>query len=199
MPLPASFRRRPPWRRGIPRVRAEKSPRCPASPVAIPQIAAINAALALACDMLTEAMNRESDMRTTIAIGVMGLALLSNRAAAQTAVEKAQILRDFQQSVTIYTQQRDCLALFPEASTVATTAPKVFTPPVAMVFRQLIAAAVTTHHKGDVSMIVIEALPALPAALQYRLSGNDLEIRNVEEGVIVAVLKDAFGAITAKD
>src|SRR6185436_2046398 len=74
-------------------------------------------------------------MKKAIAIGMLGLALASNRAAAQTAVERAQILRDFQQSVVDYTQQHECLVMFPEAASAATPAPKVFTLPVAMVFR----------------------------------------------------------------
>ena len=138
-------------------------------------------------------------MRTAIAIGMLGLALVSNRAAAQTAGERAQILREFQQSVADYTQQHNCLVMFPEALTAASPAPQVFTLPVAVVFRQIIAEAVTAHHGGDVATIVTDALPALPATLQYRLNESDLEIRETEGGVTVAVLKDAFGAITVRN
>jgi len=137
-------------------------------------------------------------MRTAIAIGMIGFVLVSNRAAAQTAVERAQILRDFQQSVVDYSQQQDGLAMFPEAVTAAVPAPKVFTLPVAVVFRQLIAEAAIAHHGGDVAKAVTDALPALPLTLQYRLSETDLEIRDTEGGVVVAVLKDAFGAITVR-
>lgn len=137
-------------------------------------------------------------MRTAIAIGMIGLVLVSSRAAAQTAVERAQILRDFQQSVVDYTRQHKCLAMFPEAVNAASPAPKVFTLPVAVVFRQLIAEAATAHHSGDVAKAVTDALPALPATLQYRLIETDLEIRDTEGGVVVAVLKDAFGAITVR-
>ena len=80
-------------------------------------------------------------MKKAIAIGMLGLALFANRAAAQTAVEQAQILRDFQRSVVDYTQRITCLDMFPEAINAATPAPKIFTLPVAMVFRQLIAHA----------------------------------------------------------
>ena len=38
-------------------------------------------------------------MKKAIAIGLIGLALASTRAAAQTAVEQVRILRDFEQSV----------------------------------------------------------------------------------------------------
>jgi hypothetical protein len=137
-------------------------------------------------------------MKIAIAIGVIGLALFSSRAAAQTAAERAQILSDFQQSVVDYTQQHKCLVMFPEANNAASPAPRIFTLPVALVFRQLIGEAALAHHTGDGAKAIIEALPVLPATLQYRLVENDLEIRDTEGGVVVAVLKDAFGAITIR-
>jgi len=156
-------------------------------------------------------------MRKAIAIGMLGVALVANRAAAQTAVEQAQILRDFQRSVVDYTQRDTCL-LFPEATTAATPAPRIFTLPVAMVFRQLIAhalttpegaaiGAVTTTHRAvvmlpfpaaelyDFPKQLGETLPLLPMPLEYRLVGNDLVIRDAEADLIVAVLRDAVGAI----
>jgi len=156
-------------------------------------------------------------MRKAIAIGILGLALVANRAAAQTAGEQAQILRDFQRSVVDYTQRDTCL-LFPEASTAATPAPKVFTLPVAMVFRQVIARALatpdgaaiggiaTTHRAVVMSPFTAselydfprrlgEVLPLLPAPLEYRLIDSDLVIRDAETDVIVAVLRDAIGTI----
>jgi len=136
-------------------------------------------------------------MSKAIAIGMLGLALVSNRAAAQSVVERAQILRDFQQSVVDYTQQHECLVMFPEAASAATPAPKVFTLPVAMVFRQIIADAVIANHTADLSMMT-GALPALPARLQYRLNADDLELRDLEDGTVVAVLKDAFSAVAAR-
>jgi len=136
-------------------------------------------------------------MSKAIAIGMLGLALVSNRADAQTVVERAQILRDFQQSVVDYTQQHECLVMFPEAHDAASPAPKVFTLPVAMVFRQIIADAVLANHTADLSMVA-GALPALPARLQYRLNADDLELRDLEDGTVVAVLKDAFSAIAAR-
>ena len=137
-------------------------------------------------------------MRHAIALGMLGLALLSTGAAAQTQREEAQILRDFDQSVSDYARHR--LTLFPEI-TVAGPAPKVFTLPVAMVFRQLIARAtaapagismngVITAHRAvvlepypaselvDFPEVLSEALPALPAPLEYRLIDNDLVIRD---------------------
>ena len=131
-------------------------------------------------------------MKRAIAIGILGFALASNRAAAQTAVEREQILRDFHQSVVDYTQQHHGLAMFPEAGNPATPAPKLFTLPVAMVFRQIIAEAVVAHHSADSTRAVIDSLPQLPAPLQYRMNGADLEIRDAEANVAVAVLKSAF-------
>lgn len=136
-------------------------------------------------------------MRTAIAIGILSLALTSSRAAAQTAVERAQILSDFQKSVVDYTQQHKCLAMFPEALNAATPARRIFTLPVAMVFRQIIGEAVAGHQSVDTS-VVIDALPALPVTLQYQLTEHDLEIRDAEARVVVAVLKDAYGAITIR-
>ena len=130
-------------------------------------------------------------MRKAIAIGMLGLALVANRAAAQTAVEQEQILRDFQRNVVNYTQRDTCL-LFPEASTAATPAPKVFTLPVAMVFRQMIARA---EAAPDFPKNLEQVLPLLPAPLEYRLIKNDLVIRDGGAGVNVAVLRDAIGAI----
>lgn len=158
-------------------------------------------------------------MKTAIAIGVVGLVLCSSTAAAQTAAERAQILRDFKQSVVDYTQRHQCLAMFPEALNAATPAPKLFTLPVAMVFRQLIAAAiarpdggtaisgtVTTHHPAvlqpfpgneltEFPTVLSDALPPLPAPLEYRLIGNDLVIRDAGADVVVAVLRDALGGV----
>ena len=136
-------------------------------------------------------------MKSAIAIGMLGLALVSNRAAAQTAVERAQILRDFQQSVVDYEQLHESLVMFPEAVIAASPAPKMFTLPVAMVFRQIIAETVTAQHASDLATLA-PALPALPATLQYQLNGNDLELRDMEDGTVVAVLRSAFSAVPAK-
>jgi hypothetical protein len=136
-------------------------------------------------------------MSKAIAIGMLGLALVSNRAAAQTAVERAQILRDFQQSVVDYTQQHERLVMFPEAVIAASPASRMFTLPVAMVFRQIIAEAVGAHHASDLTTLT-PALPALPATLQYQLHGTDLELRDREDGMVVAVLKNAFRAVPSR-
>ena len=130
-------------------------------------------------------------MTRTIAAGMFGLALFCNTVNAQTTVERAQILRDFQDSVTDYAQQHHCLSMFPTAMNAATPVPKIFTLPVAMVFRQLIASATP-----DSEETLIKALPVLPISLEYRLIGDDLAIRDTDANVTVAVLRDAV-AITA--
>lgn len=161
-------------------------------------------------------------MNKAIAIGMLGLALLSNRAAAQTAVEQAAILRDFRQSVVDYSERHLGLAMFPEAVNAATPAPTIFTLPVAVVFRQLIGQAVAgpdgvpaigglhaAAHRATVLQPVPadeltdfpaplrEALPALPGMLEYRLIDRDLVIRDTEWAVVIAVLRDAVGVATA--
>ena len=157
-------------------------------------------------------------MKKAIAIGLIGLALASTRAAAQTAVEQVRILRDFEQSVVDYTQRHHCLDMFPEALNAATPAPKIFTLPVAMVFRQVIAQALADHDRegmalggvnathrvavlqpfptnelADFPAVLRDALPALPDALEYRMVDNDLVIRDKDADVIVGVLRDAVG------
>lgn len=159
----------------------------------------------------------------SIAIGMLGLLLVAAPAATQTAAERDRILRDFQQSVAEYGASHHCLALFPEAlNAAATPAPRIFTPPVAVVFRQLIAAAIVPgdgvavmhgvntpgHHAGVLEPFpasalnafptaLERALPPLPSGLEYRLIDNDLVLRDAESGVIVAVLRDALGSTIA--
>jgi hypothetical protein len=147
----------------------------------------------------------------SLAAGVIGLLITTGVAAAQTPAERDAILRDFH-----------CLDMFPEALSASTPAPQLFTPPVAMVFRQLIAnalAAVNTatawrgsgvpDHRaqvlsplpGDATEIpppLAKALPALPAELEYRFVDNDLVLRDRTAGVIVAVLRNAVGVAALK-
>jgi hypothetical protein len=155
-----------------------------------------------------------------IATGMLGLLLVSTAATAQTAAERDRILRDFQQSVAEYDARHHCLDLFPEALNAVTPAPRIFTPPVSVVFRQLIAAAITPgdgvpvmhgvntprHHAGVLESfpaaalnafpeVLERALPPLPAGLEYRLIDNDLVLRDAEADVIVAVLREALGTI----
>ncbi len=160
-------------------------------------------------------------MKRAIAIGLIGLALVANRAAAQTAVERAQILRDFETSVVEYTERHHCPDSFPRALNAATPAPRIFTLPVAMVFRQTIAQALADHDRDGAAIggvyamhqaavlqpfptnelvefpaVLRDALPALPGALEYRMVGNDLVIRDKDADIIVGVLRDAVGNLT---
>lgn len=137
-------------------------------------------------------------MKTAIAIGIVGLLLASNRAAAQTAGERQQILRDFEQSVVDYSQRKGLVTL-PEALDAATPAPKMFTLPVAVVFRQIIGDVVIAHETRELTEKIAAALPPLPAPLHYRLNGSDLEIHDATHDSVIAVLKDAFGTITVRD
>jgi hypothetical protein len=107
------------------------------------------------------------------------------------------------------------------AITAATPAPLIFTLPVAMVFRQLIAKELavadrpgiggvgTTHHAVVLQpfpanelchfpKMLSDALPPLPAPLEYRLIGNDLVIRDAGADVIIAALRDALGTVLTR-
>ena len=131
-------------------------------------------------------------MKTAIAIGMLGLLLASNRAAAQTAVEQGQILREFDASVTAYIQHLERLSDFPDATTADTPAPKVFTLPVAMVFRQMIAHSLALDPSSEA---LSHSLPELPPALDYQLRDRDLIILDRDTDVVVAVLRDATAAV----
>jgi hypothetical protein len=170
---------------------------------------------------MLKASSTEADMKKAIAIGILGLSLFAGRAAAQTVEEQARILREFQDSVADYTQRHTRLDLFPEAQNATRPAPKVFTLPVAMVFRQLIARAVTppggaaiggvhaahratvlqpfpTTELTDFPKILSDVLPTLPAPLEYRLIDNDLVIRDAHADLIIAVLRNALGVMMTR-
>ena len=143
-------------------------------------------------------------MKTTIAIVLLALTLASGVATAQTAGEQARIIRDFEQSVGAYVDG-------------TTPAPKIFTLPVAMVFRQLIARTLAerdgvavingvdahTHaavleqfpleQLHDFPRVLQDALPPLPARLDYRLIGHDLVVRDKEADLVVGVMRNAVG------
>ena len=153
----------------------------------------------------------------TIAIGLLAFVLAPGGVSAQTADERARILRDFEQRVADYTQQHKCLDMFPEAINAATPAPRIFTLPVAMVFRQEIARALTerdgvaalngvgasahpevlkpfpSNGLYDFPRVLADALPPLPTSLEYRLIGHDLVVRDKEADIVVGVLRDAVG------
>ena len=158
----------------------------------------------------------------SIAAGAIGLLLTTGVAAAQTPAERDAILRGFEQRVAEYSTQHQCLDMFPEALSASAPAPQLFTPPVAMVFRQLIASALATvdtatalrgsgvpDHRARVlaplpadasefPLVLAKVLPALPAGLEYRLVDNDLVLRDQSAGVIVAVLRNAVGVAALK-
>ena len=153
----------------------------------------------------------------TIATALLALAL-AHGASAQTAYEKARILREFEERVADYTQQHKCLDMFPEAINAATPAPRIFTPAVAVVFRQEIARALAERdgvatingvgafqHPGvlepfpsaglfDFPRVLQDALPPLPTPLEYRLIGHDLVVRDKEADIVVGVLRHAVGS-----
>ena len=158
-------------------------------------------------------------MIKVILSGIVGLILAAAGAAAQTAGEQAQILRDFEQSVVDYARH-PCLTMVPRSIGAGTAAPKIFTLPVAMVFRQRLAQAiaapgaavggVTAKHRAavlqpfpatalpDLPKVVSDALPPLPLPLEYRLIDNDLAIRDANADLIIAVLRDALGVTTTR-
>ena len=157
----------------------------------------------------------------TIAIGVLGLVLVHGGVAAQTPAEQSRILSEFQQNVAGYAERHHGLDAFPEAEGARAPVSRIFTLPVAMVFRQLIAGAIadgpaTTAMRGtnvphhavvyepfpatelvDFPPKLRAALPLLPEGLDYRLIGNDLVIRDANADLIIAVLRDAVGASAA--
>jgi hypothetical protein len=163
--------------------------------------------------------NKEPSMRT-FAIGLLGIVLVHGGAAAQTVQEQDRILRAFQQSVSEVTTAQSCVDTFPDTVTANL---RLFTPPVATVFRQVIArtldeqAAVSrmtgvgvemplAHHpmvsepfpaseRHEFPALLAKALPLLPSPLEYRLIGNDLVVRDADRDVIVAVLRDAIGRV----
>jgi len=131
----------------------------------------------------------------TIAIGLLGIVLAQGNAAAQTVQEQTQIIRAFQDYVADYSGRHHCLDLFHAAMPASTPAPRIFTLPVATVFRQLIARTLEGHEVGEFPALLARALPPLPSSLEYRWIDGDLVLRDVEADVIVAVLRDAAGHV----
>lgn len=158
----------------------------------------------------------------TVVTGVMGLLLATGVAVAQTASEREVLLRDFQSRVAAYTTPHQCLDVFSAALNATAPPPQIFTAPVAMVFRQLIATAlasvdtttvmrgagVPAHRAhvldalpaetGTLPPLLERALPPLPAGVEYRLVDNDLVLRDTTAGVVVAVLRNAVGVTALK-
>ncbi len=155
----------------------------------------------------------------TIAIGLLGIVLVQGNAAAQTPAEQALVVRDFYWSISDYNEHRLCLD--PTHAAAATPAPRIFTLPVAMVFRQMIAKTLeesgvaalsapetwTARHPQvfervpamemrEFPEVLARALPGLPDFLEYGLIGRDLVLRDIEAEHIIAVLRDAIGGIS---
>ena len=157
----------------------------------------------------------------TIAIGLLGIVLVQGSAAAQTPAEQALVIRNFYWSIADYNEHRLCLD--PAHASGAAPAPRIFTLPVAMVFRQMIAKALeesggavaamsapdawTARHPQvfervpgtelrELPEVLALALPGLPDFLEYRLIGRDLVLRDIEADLIIAVLRDAIGGIS---
>ena len=156
----------------------------------------------------------------TIAVGLLGILLTYGTASAQTIGEQAQVLRDFEQNVADYTMHQACLD--PVHKATAARAPRIFTLPVAMVFRQLITKALDEHATGtaiggvgnrprrhpfvlepfpptellEFPEVLADALPLLPPSLEYRLIGRDLVVRDTDTNLIAGVLRDAVGALS---
>lgn len=128
-------------------------------------------------------------MKKAIAIGILGIGLISTGAAAQTVAEQATILREFQRTVVDYSD-RHSLGVMHESTAVASPMPKIFTLPVAVVFRQMIAKAIAAPH-GDLADVLQHALPALPNSLKYALIDHDLVLRDADSQLVVAVLRNA--------
>lgn len=155
-----------------------------------------------------------------IAIGVLGIVLSGGLAAAQTVEERARVLRDFSQNVANYAERYQCLD--PVHVPVLEPSPRIFTLPVAMVFRQLIVEALQERAPGtamagvvnwprqhpavlapfpaedllEFPTVLADALPVLPAPLEYRLIGRDLVMRDVQSDVIIGVVRDAVGTVS---
>jgi hypothetical protein len=147
----------------------------------------------------------------TLAIALLGIVLVHGTAFAQTPAEQEKILAAFKQRVADLTVLNQC----------TDPVPAIFTLPVATVFRQVIAKALDepayapqlvgagtalplAHHPAvlepfpatqlhEFPALLARALPTLPPALEYRLIGDDLVLREVRDDVIVAVLRNAVG------
>ena len=112
-------------------------------------------------------------MLRTLAIGLLGIVLVHFNVAAQTPQEQEKILRAFQMNVADYTEQHNSFDLIPSAPAAATVASRIFTMPVATVFRQLIARTLDEQvHGARVSVARL-----FPVAVQCRPQAVFLEAR----------------------
>ncbi len=159
-------------------------------------------------------------MKNAIAAGIVGLALFANGAAAQTAAERAQILREFEQSVDAYraapvphdvprghqrrhSSSEDLYAtggddLPPADCACDRGAGRPRDQRVATTRHAAVLEPFPANELVDFPVTLSEALPRLPVPLEYRLIDNDLVIRDANRDLIVAVLRNALGATTTR-
>jgi hypothetical protein len=154
-------------------------------------------------------------MRTTLSVAALCVAIVAGNASAQTAAEQRAILRDFERAVAAYVDNLaalECADVRPLPNQ-----PVIFTLPVSMVFRQLIATAFGHSDSATMSApkrlpeplpqvydafsfeassalppSVAAVLPVLPLRLEYRFVRFDLVLRDVDCNLVVAVLRDAI-------
>jgi hypothetical protein len=151
----------------------------------------------------------------TLSLAVLAVTLVSGNALAQTAAEQRAILRGFERAVWAYVQQLDCSEA--EAQLTDPSEPVLFTLPVSMVFRQLIAStlghgqvptmsappgrpehlmahdAFPIEKSSPLPDKLIAVLPVLPPGLEYRFVERDLVLLDTELKLVVGVLRDAIG------
>jgi hypothetical protein len=154
-------------------------------------------------------------MRIMLSIAGLCLVIAAGPAFAQTPAEQRAILRDFERAVAGYVDRFELVACYDVRPTPNQAV--IFTLPVSMMFRQLIATALGDPHSPTMSgphrpperpsgiyesfsfegsravpPIVAAALPALPSRLDYRFVNHDLVLRDIECNLVVAVLRDAI-------
>jgi hypothetical protein len=154
-------------------------------------------------------------MRTMLSIACLCTVIVAGDAFAQTPAEQRAILRNFERAVAAYVDRFELV----ECSDVRPTPNQavIFTMPVSMVFRQLIATALghpqaptmsgpyqppqappgmyesfSFAGSSAVPPILAMALPALPPRLEYHFVNHDLVLRDIECNLVVAVLRDAI-------
>ena len=147
----------------------------------------------------------------TFFIAAIGVLVLATAARGQTSAEQRAITREFERTVFTAIEQFDC-----DAGRVVPS-DAIFTLPVSMVFRQLIATALgqpSAHvmsaprranvvklavcdpfpldESSAVPAAITAVLPVLPPTLEYRFVGQDLVIRETHRDVVFGVLRDAI-------
>jgi hypothetical protein len=144
-------------------------------------------------------------------IAVSAVIVFATSAGGQTLPEQRAISREFERTVFTAMERFDC------ESGQAVPSDAIFTVPVSMVFRQLLATAlgrpyapgINAPRRPDAGRLaecepfplsessrvppaVTAVLPVLPAALEYRFVGRDLVLRETRRNVVFGVLLDAI-------